>query len=197
MTASILAAAPFAAFAFATAISPGPANLMLMTSAANFGAARTLAFAVGLFVGFQTQLVVTGLGAAGLITARPQIAVALEWIGTAYLIWLAVGMWNTPAGGAESKAVRRPDLMAGVLLNWVNPKAWTMATGAVALNATATHPLLLTCVVFFLVGLISVATWIAVGARLAPLFRDLRTGRWINRGLAGLLAAAAGVTLLL
>ena len=76
-------------FAFACSITPGPNNMMLMASGANFGLRRTVPHWLGIMAGFGALLLACGLGLGGLFTAYPVLHEILKWAGAAYLLYLA------------------------------------------------------------------------------------------------------------
>ena len=50
------------AFAFVTSITPGPNNLMLMASGANFGFRRSIPHMLGIGLGFTFMVLLVGAG---------------------------------------------------------------------------------------------------------------------------------------
>ena len=49
------------AFAFVSSVTPGPNNLMLMTSGANFGVRRTMPHYLGVVFGFLLMILLTAM----------------------------------------------------------------------------------------------------------------------------------------
>ena len=96
------------AFAFVSSITPGPNNLMLMTSGANFGFMRTLPHAAGVTLGIVPMVLLIGLGAERVFTAFPLAHVILQALCTAYLLYLA---WKiataVPASDSERSLANR------------------------------------------------------------------------------------------
>src|ERR1700712_4003687 len=83
-------------FAFVASATPGPNNIMLMTSGLNFGFRRTLPHFWGVDVGFSVMTLLVGLGLAQVFVAAPVLLTVLKWIGAAYLVWLA---WKIARSG--------------------------------------------------------------------------------------------------
>ena len=113
-----------AGFAFVTSITPGPNNLMLMASGANYGFRRSIPHMLGIGIGFTVMVIVVGLGLMQVFDALPLSYVILKYAGMAYLLWLAWQAWTAKAQpgmgrGAPSvaQAIRR-----GFLTNVLNPK---------------------------------------------------------------------------
>ena len=57
-----IAALSLLGFAFVSSVTPGPNNLMVMASGANFGYARTVIHMAGITIGFAVMIVLVGLG---------------------------------------------------------------------------------------------------------------------------------------
>jgi threonine/homoserine/homoserine lactone efflux protein len=89
-------------FAFVTSITPGPSNLMLLASGANFGLWRTLPQVAGITLGFTALLLAVGLGLGAALAAWPALHIGLQAAGAAYLLHLAwrIGRSRKLGGGA-------------------------------------------------------------------------------------------------
>jgi threonine/homoserine/homoserine lactone efflux protein len=128
MTAQLLLA--FVLFAFATAGTPGPNNMMLLASGANFGFRRTVLHILGISVGLGVMVLAMGLGLGGVFKAWPVLHEVLRWVGGAYMLWLA---WKiaTPRASRDKDAGAKPmTFLQAAAFQWVNPKAWAMALTA-------------------------------------------------------------------
>ena len=128
------------AFTFALSMSgtPGPNNVMVASSGATFGFARTLPHLIGVAIGFPIMLVAVALGAGHLLQAVPVLHTVLKWVGAAYLLWLAWHIARARPAPPEAQAASRPlTMLQAGLFQWVNPKAWIIALGAVATYTTA------------------------------------------------------------
>ena len=142
-------------FAFVTSVTPGPNNMMLLASGVNFGLKRTWPHIFGIAFGVSTLLLAMALGLGTLFVLFPQLNTALKFIGAAYMVWLA---WKiaTSDGPAENSGKSRPmGFIEAVAFQWVNPKAWVMALGAVSGYFNADRPLIsgaILIVTFWLTG---------------------------------------------
>ncbi|WKE65558.1 LysE family translocator [Gallaecimonas kandeliae] len=166
-------------FAFATTFSPGPNNIMLMTSGANVGFWRSLPHMLGVVIGFSLMVILVGLGLTGLFTAYPWLHQVLKVAGMLYLAYLAVKIaFSKPREVGVS--YRPMGFWAAAAFQWVNPKGWTMALTAVSLyNPAATWLALgLIALVFASINLPSVCVWTAAGSQLSRL---LSQPHWLRR----------------
>ena len=122
-------------FAFVTTVTPGPNNLMLMASGANFGFRRTLPHMLGIVGGLSVMALLVGAGLMALFDALPALNLVLKVASVCYLLWLALKI-ATAAPIAERDADSRPmTFLQAAAFQWVNPKAWAMCLSAITLYA--------------------------------------------------------------
>lgn len=166
------------AFAAVSSITPGPNNLMLMASGANFGLLRTVPHMLGVSIGFVFMVVLVGAGLVQIFDAFPVTYTVLKVVSVTYLLFLA---WKIASnrkpprgGGASSKPMT---FLQAAAFQWVNPKAWTMALTALGVYAP-TSPSLMNIVVvagaFGLTNLPAITTWVMMGQQMS---RFLNTPR--------------------
>ena len=114
-------------FAVASSITPGPNNLMLMASGANFGFRRTIPHMVGISLGHAFMVMLVGLGLGKLFDTYPVAQTVLQVLSTGYLLYLAWKIANA-APPQEGVARGKPfTFFQAAAFQWVNPKAWYMA----------------------------------------------------------------------
>ena len=164
----------FLGFAFVSSITPGPNNAMPMASGANFGVMRPVPHMLGVGIGFMLMIVLVGLGLMQVFEAFPVLDLALKVVSVVYLLWLA---WKI-----ATAAPRLPDtpetggvpmtFLQAAAFQWVNPKAWSMATYAIVNYAKAedgTRTLLAIAVVALVFGIVnipSVGCWTVLGQQM-------------------------------
>lgn len=181
--------AGFTLFAFAASVTPGPNNMMMMASGANFGLVRTLPHMAGVVLGFTVLILAVGLGLGALFAAWPPLHAILYWAGSAYLLWLA---WQIATAGKVSGAeVSRPrTFLEIVAFQWVNPKAWTGALGAVATYAPPENyyaNLTIICAIFAAVNIPVTFLWTTGGVALKRFLTNDTALRIFNIAMALLL----------
>ncbi|MFK3793235.1 LysE family translocator [Pseudomonas piscis] len=181
----------FALFALVTSITPGPNNTMLLASGVNFGFRRSIAHILGISCGFFVLVLAVGLGLGAVFEAYPLLYGVLRYVGAAYLLYLA---WKIARSGPlsdEQQGRGRPlGYWGAAAFQWVNPKAWVMAVGAIStytpLQGYFTNVLLIAAV-FALINAPTVSLWAACGSLLRNVLRNPRWLRLFNLGMAGLL----------
>ena len=181
-------------FAAAMAWTPGPNNLMLMTSGVNFGFARTLPHMAGISIGFPLMIVIVGLGIAQLFTAMPELYTVLKVLSVLYMLWLAWHIANAGPMSKETIAESQPmRFHEAVLFQWVNPKAWAMCLTAISAYTVPAHfaaSMVVVTLVFVLVNLPTVSLWTLFGVTLRGLLADARRVRLFNAAMALALVAS-------
>lgn len=183
------------AFAFVSSITPGPNNLMLMTSGTNFGFVRTIPHMLGVSLGFTLMIVLVGGGLAKIFELYPLAHLILKYASCAYLLWLAWKIATSPPPGAKAGADAQAKPMTFIqaaLFQWVNPKAWTMALTAVSAYTLPTDPvisLMIVAAVFGAVNLPSVSSWALLGMQLRRVLSDPLKLRIFNIAMALTLVA--------
>jgi threonine/homoserine/homoserine lactone efflux protein len=176
-------------FAFVTSVTPGPNNMMLLASGANFGFRRTVPHMLGISIGHLVMTVIVGLGLAGIVHQEPRVLIALKWVSVAYLLWLAWHLANAAAPEGKGAAGRPMTFLGAAAFQWVNPKAWTMSLGAVAAYAPEATPLNVAIIaaVFAAVNLPSVSVWTIAGEQVRRFLTSPARLRAFNWTMAGLL----------
>lgn len=180
-------------YAFVTSISPGPNNLMLLASGVNFGFVRTIPHMVGIAIGFLVLLLAVGFGLGAVLIAFPALELALKVAGGAYLLYLAwkIAMSRT-LGNAGDGSARPMTFLEAAAFQWVNPKAWAMAVGAMSLYTNHAQPFLSVVIIgfaFAAVNFPSVSTWAGFGVALRGFLADPVRLKWFNIAMGLLLAA--------
>ncbi|SNS40920.1 LysE family translocator [Sphingopyxis indica] len=186
------------AFAFVSSITPGPNNMMLMASGANFGLRRTVPHALGVGLGFMLMIVLVGVGLMGLFDLFPALGTILKVVSVVYLLWLAWKIANAAAPDTGSGARGKPmSFVQAMLFQWVNPKAWTMALSAIALYAPDRNLAAVTLValVFGVINLPSCSTWAVMGTALRGWLSSPARLRAFNWTMAALLVGSLALLL--
>jgi threonine/homoserine/homoserine lactone efflux protein len=179
-------------FAFVTSVTPGPNNLMLMASGANYGFRRTIPHMLGISIGHLFMVVVLGLGLAQIFLTWPPAHAVLKVLSVTYMLYLA---WRiaTAAPPGEAAASGRPfTFLEAAAFQWVNPKAWAMALTAVSVYAPGQTlaAVLAVAAAFAAVNLPSVSVWTALGTRLRRWLTTATRLRRFNLAMAALLVAS-------
>ncbi|MHA6493658.1 LysE family translocator [Pseudomonas borbori] len=192
MTTELLIA--FIAFAFVTSVTPGPNNMMLLASGLNFGLRRSLPHMLGISLGFMVLVMAVGLGLGQLFEQVPLLYSILRYVGAAYLLYLAWKIANAGAPDTQAGERGKPfSFLQAAAFQWVNPKAWVMAIGAITTYTPQENFLvnvLLIATLFALVNCPSVGLWTVAGSLLRNWLKNPRVLRGFNIGMALLLVSS-------
>lgn len=179
--------------AFVASITPGPNNLMLLASGMNHGVARTLRHVAGVSLGFAFLIFLVAMGLGTLFERYNALEVVLKVVGGCYLAYLAWKIFTTTGVKAAEGTAAPLTFLQAAAFQWVNPKAWVMATTATSTLLDTEASLLagaasLTAV-FWVVNLPCIVTWMLSGAYAQRWVETKRHVTMINRTLGVLLGA--------
>ena len=111
MSQSLLIA--FVVFAAVMSFTPGPNNIMVLSSGLTYGFRRTLPHIAGITIGFAFMVGAVGVGLGAVFIAYPVLQTILKYAGAAYLIYLAARDRDVRAGHAGAGQPARADDVLG------------------------------------------------------------------------------------
>ena len=184
----------FLMFALVMFFTPGPNNIMLLSSGLTYGFRRTIPHIAGITVGFAFMVAAVGLGLGTIFIAYPVLQTILKYAGAAYLVYLAwhIGMAEPEAPEQDNR--RGPMTFWGAaMFQWVNAKGWVMVIGTItAYAAIASFPwnILIQTVISLAMGTVSTVVWALFGTALRPVLTSRTAVRAFNIVMALLLLAS-------
>ena len=185
---------PLVTFALSSSITPGPNNIMLAASGVNYGFSRSIPHMLGVSIGFFILFLAVAFGLGNVFERYPQLQMALKYIGSVYLLWLAWKIATASAATEQSVSSRPMTFFQAASFQFVNVKALMMAiSSAVVFTLPGEHYImsaLLVGVVFTLVNLPCVSVWVAFGSGLKRFLRNEQSLKAFNWSLASLTAAS-------
>lgn len=190
-------ALPMAAFALAASISPGPVNIVCLSSGTHYPIVKGLVFVAGATLGFIALFLAIGAGLYSLLSVAPLLETFLRWAGILFLLYLSYQLLQHDGRLQELGGVKAPGFMAGVMMQWLNPKAWLASAAGIGAYTTASEPyqLWLFASLYLPICWLSLASWVYAGAFLKRYVHRPIILLTINRALAICLAASALVLL--
>lgn len=179
---------PLLVFAFVTSITPGPNNLMLMASGANFGFRRTIPHMLGVGLGFVFMTILMGIGLSSAFDAWPFLKDALTAVSIVYLLWLAWKIANAAQPKDGERAGTPLTFLQAASFQWVNPKAWSMALSAVTIYTydDTVLAIIVVAAIFGAVNIPAVSTWCLLGREMRRFLTNparLKAFNWLMAGL--------------
>jgi threonine/homoserine/homoserine lactone efflux protein len=192
MSQSLLIA--FVMFAIVMFFTPGPNNIMLLSSGLTYGFRRTVPHIVGITVGFAFMIGAVGVGLGTVFIAYPVLQTILKYAGVAYLVYLAVMIAMSEPVEADKENGRGPMTFWGAaMFQWVNAKGWVMVIGTITAYATiASFPwnIAIQVALSLMLGAMSCTAWTLFGSSLRPILTSPRAVRAFNIVMAVLLLAS-------
>jgi len=176
-------------FAFVTSITPGPNNLMLMASGANFGLRRSVPHMLGIGAGFVLMIILVGLGLAQVFERTPVLKTILMVFSILYMLWLTWKIANAAAPAKADSTARPITFLQAAAFQWVNPKAWAMALTAITAYAgdQSLGAILVVACVFGAINLPCVSSWTVLGLQFRRLLGTPKRLKMYNWTMAALL----------
>jgi len=184
---------PLFSYSLVMSSTPGPNNIMLTASGANFGYRRSLPHILGIAAGHGPQIFFTCLGLGAVFAAFPLLHQALRVVGGLYLLVLA---WQLTRSAVGTQDIQEPlSFWQAMSFQAVNPKGWVKAVtvasvfmpqgmGVVAASALATG-------ISIVVNLPCVSMWALFGVAIRRLLTDSRRRRIFNVIMAASLVILA------
>jgi threonine/homoserine/homoserine lactone efflux protein len=181
-------------FTVSTCGTPGPNNIMIMSSGVNYGFRKSIPHVIGINIGFPLMVVAVGLGLGGILHGSPVVYDVLRPVGAAYLLYLAYRIATAPAASSEVRPRKPLSVLQAALFQWVNPKAWVMVVGAVVTYARFSGAYLLQVLVIALIFLVfgtpCTSGWLWIGVSLKKVLTRPAHFRTFNVCMAILLVVS-------
>lgn len=182
-------------FSFSTSMTPGPNNIMLMSSGLTFGYRKTLPHILGVVLGFPLMTVFVGLGLGELFQNIPHLFNILKVAGTFYLLWLAWHIAKSKPKLKENDPNSKPlGFYKIVFFQWVNVKNWIKIITATSVYVTSSSnssmQVIIISLIFFSTVVISANSWAIAGSVLQKLVKSDKGITRFNTTMAVLLVAS-------
>lgn len=177
-------------FCIVSTITPGPNNMMLLSSGATFGFRRTVPHLFGISIGCVVMVLLLGFGLAGVIGRLPWLYTLLHIVSTAYLLYLAWRIATSVGVGGASARAKPLTFLDAAAFQWVNPKAWAMTLGASTSFARPDHVMsdvMIVALVLAACGLPCIMLWAGGGTAVRRLLSRPTMLRAFNIAMASLL----------
>lgn len=179
-------------FSLAMSISPGPVNMVIVSSGVNYGVRKTFSFVSGGTIGFTLLLLFIGLGFSKVIDLYPYFLKYLAVAGSVFIIYMGY-LIGTSKSKLEIKEQKQPTFMQGFLLQWLNPKAWIACMVGVSLFSVPNNQqeFLTFSFIYFVVCYFSLFCWSVLGNKAAVLLNSEYKLKIFNQVMGGLLIMTA------
>jgi threonine/homoserine/homoserine lactone efflux protein len=179
-------------FSLVMSITPGPVNMIILSSGISYGVKKTIPYVSGATIGFILLLLFIGLGFSQVIRAYPFLLTYLAIAGSMYIINMGYKIASSKPKLEVSKK-DTPKFYQGFLLQWLNPKAWIACVSGVSIFSSVNSyaPFLTFTIIYFIVCYISLAIWAVLGDKVSYLLKDHFRLRFFNITMGLLLIITA------
>ncbi|KRP48060.1 Threonine/homoserine/homoserine lactone efflux protein [Pseudomonas libanensis] len=191
---------PFMLFAFVASITPGPTNILVLSNSARHGFKAALPIILGACAGAAGIVLLVGCGVGQSLVQMPKVQTAMQWVGVAWLSYLAWQIFSAPPQAIQADAKqKRLGLFGAAALQLINPKTWMMALAVVSVFAGqgGQRQVVYLSLMFFLIALPCLGAWALLGAGSSRLLRSPRAQKVFNRIMALLLLGSAWLSVLI
>lgn len=184
-------------FSFVMSVTPGPNNIMLLASGAQFGYQKTLPHIFGILIGVASLLACVLLGLGLLFERYPELYDLLKMLSSGYLLWLA---WKITTASTEAISLdatqnkNRPmTLLRASFFQFVNPKAWAMSIASISSFTLAGELYiesgLWIMLCFATTGFIAISLWTYLGVRIAQCLTGPKRKKIFNHTMGAMTIA--------
>ena len=187
-------AVAFLLFAVVAAGTPGPSNLLLTATGGNVGVRRGLPALLGVSMGMGVMMFAVAFGLGSVVLVYPVVLRALNWVGAAFLLWLA---WKIARAGRSDATHGRNAVgfVGAAAFQWINPKSWLVCASAAGAyldvgSGSALGQAVAFGILFILASLPCCFVWLAFGAAAQRCLRTERARRAFGIAMGVLLAAS-------
>jgi threonine/homoserine/homoserine lactone efflux protein len=181
-------------FAISTTITPGPNNIMIMASGINYGIKKSIPHLCGICLGLPIMIIMIGLGFSIVFEMYPFLHQIIKILGVLYLVYLAWLIAKSSPKSFKNKKSHPMTFVQGVMFQWVNPKAWVIATSAISAytntSSSVNTQIILISLIFLAVEFPCVGVWLVFGTGIKRFLKSEQMQRAFNICMALLLIAS-------
>ncbi|EHQ89200.1 LysE family translocator [Desulfosporosinus youngiae] len=155
----------FLIYCFIVTFTPGPTNIVILSTAHNFGTKKAMEYAYGATIAFGLLLGISAVLNTVLIAVIPKILSIMQIIGSCYILYLAYQIYKMDV--SESAEIQTATFLSGFLMQFVNPKVvlftMTVIPSFVMPYYAAPAALAVFAVAITIIGFCAFVTWVLFG----------------------------------
>ncbi|PPR78289.1 MAG: Cysteine/O-acetylserine efflux protein [Alphaproteobacteria bacterium MarineAlpha2_Bin1] len=176
-------------FAFVSSVTPGPNNVMLLASGANFGFIKSIPHMLGISIGHVFMTILIGTMIMEIFKLYPVTFMILKIFCCVYLIYFAWKIANISIEKSDKTRSRPFSFYQAAIFQWVNPKAWAMSLTAITIYAPEKNffSVCIVAIIFGFVNLPCVSIWTIFGQNLRIFLNTNKRLKFFNFTMAFLL----------
>ena len=180
-------------FILVTHITPGPTNVLLLSSVLNYGYKKSLPFMVANIISYPLLMIFTAFGIGIFLTQHNNIMLLLKIVGLIYLSWMAWKIFNDSPSYESNDAIKtKPfSFWQGLIYPWLNPKAWIVYSSIITVFVTSieksSEQISFIIFLIFIAMVITVSIWSFGSIILKRFLRNKKVLKRVNQIMAILL----------
>lgn len=190
---------PLILFMLGICITPGPNNIMLSASGANFGFTRTLPHILGIVVGMLLLYVLAIFGLATLYQSIPIAQLVLKTAGILYLLHTASKLFRSSLLPEQGLSLEPMNFWKALGFQFLNPKALMICFSTITAFAKPGEDFfqsaILVLLVFLIVCPICISVWTGAGMLIKRRLKTPIQVRIMNCTLGILILSSIGMIL--
>lgn len=185
-------------FSLAMSITPGPVNMMIISSGVNHGFKITVPFISGATIGFTLLLILTGLGLLNIVNHYPSLLLIMEILGASFIIYLGYKIATSRADiTVKNQDKKIPKFYEGFLLQWLNPKAWIACVSGVSMFVSSNSTFLAFVLIYFTICYASLSFWGVLGQKATIFLNTPVKLKYFNITMGGILIISASLLIVM
>lgn len=163
----------FLIYCMIATFTPGPTNIVILSTVNKFGAKKALEYTYGATIGFGLLLVISAKLNTILITVMPKITIVMQIIGTVYMFYLAYKIYKMDA--SNQTVNQTATFISGFLMQFLNPKVvlftMTVLPSFIMPHYSSSPAVTISIVVITVIGFLAFGTWVLFGTILKVLLQ--------------------------
>ncbi|WP_028973093.1 LysE family translocator [Spirochaeta cellobiosiphila] len=194
---------PLILFVIMMTLTPGPNNMLLTATGAQFGYKKTIPLIMGIIIGVLSLLLLSALGLGILFTRYEIIHKILKVLGISYILYLSLKILLSSSAkhtNVVEENKQAPGIVNGLFLQFFNPKAYLMTITATSvygqIHPSYTTSILVIFLVFFIITPLSISCWAIFGSSLKTIMTDKVWNKRLKISLS-VLTALSGIFIIL
>jgi len=185
-------------FSLAMSITPGPVNMMIISSGVNHGFKKTVPFISGATIGFTLLLILIGFGLMNIVNHSPFLLSFMEVLGASFIIYMGYKIATSRADiTVKNQEKKVPKFYEGFLLQWLNPKAWIACVSGVSMFVSSDTAFLAFVLIYFTVCYASLSFWGVLGQKATIFLNTPVKLKYFNITMGGILIISASLLIVM
>jgi cysteine/O-acetylserine efflux protein len=160
----------FIIYCFVVTFTPGPTNIVILSTVHNQGSKKAMEYTYGATIAFGLLLGLSALLNTVLITVIPRILIGMQIIGTIYMLYLSYQIYKMDT--AKQTDNKTGTFISGFLMQFLNPKVvlftLTVTPSFVLPYYTGMPAISVNVIMVTIIGFLAFVTWVLFGAVFRP-----------------------------